>query len=182
MEIEVIIPWGSNGNLGEAYNRLMRDCVKDWVCFIDHDILNLNPDWYHLICGAVKRVGHKAGWITGTTNAIACTNQLRTDAPKGHDIIEHMAFAKKVYKENGDRLIQIDPDDTTKVGCLQLFSGFMIVTHKKAWEKVGGFKNGFLGVDNEYCKSLKNNGFDLYTLPGLYMYHTYKIKSQWKGM
>jgi GT2 family glycosyltransferase len=182
MEIQVIVPWGPDDNLGATYNRIMANHVRDWVCFLDHDILNVNPDWYRLICGAAKRLGKKAGWITGTTNAIACTNQLQKDAPKGHDIMAHMAFGKKVYKEHGDRLVQVDPDDTTKVGCLQLFSGFMIVTHKEAWEKVGGFRNGFLGVDNWYCQALKRNGYDLYVIPGLYMYHIYKDKALWKNM
>jgi glycosyltransferase involved in cell wall biosynthesis len=182
MDLDVIIPWGLDGNLGEAYNRAMRNCVKDWVCFLDHDILQLNPNWYRMTCDAIRRVGYKAGWITGTTNAIACTNQLQKDAPKDHDIASHMAFAKKIHNENGDKLIQVDPDDTTKQNCLQLFSGFMIVTHKKAWEKVGGFGQGFLGVDNKYCVDLKRSGFDLFVMSGLYMYHIYKEKARWSSM
>lgn len=182
MDIDIIVPWGIDGNLGGAYNRSMRECVKDWVCFMDHDILQLNPNWYKMIVDAVNLLGHKAGWITGTTNAIACVNQIYKEAPATDDIVSHMKFAKYIYTKHQNTIIEVNPDDSTKLGCLQLFSGFLIVTHKKAWEAVGGFKNGFLGVDNEYCKALRRHNYGLFVLPGLYMYHLYRTKMIWKTL
>jgi GT2 family glycosyltransferase len=173
MEIQIIVPWGSDGNLGAAYNRLMEN-VKDWVCFLDHDILHLNPNWYHMCKAAIKSVGHTAGWITGVTNAIACPDQLRMDAPKGGDIYTHMHFAKHCYKEHGDKLTLIDTDTMPLE-----FSGFMILTHKEAWEAAGGFDDGFLGVDNYYFRKLIKNDYKAYVMPGLYMYHLYGGKKQW---
>jgi len=180
MEIQIIVPWGtqkiegqSRTNIGEAYNRLMKT-VDDWVCFLDHDILQLNPSWYYMCLSAIERVGHTAGWITGVTNAIACPNQLCADAPKNQNIEFHMKFAKQQYKKFGDHLHLIDPKK-----CGLEFSGFMILTHKQAWEKTGGFMDGFLGVDNNYFRRVTGAGYKTYVMPGLYMYHTYGLKKLW---
>lgn len=173
MEIQIIIPWGQTNNLGAHYNRLMQK-VDDWVCFLDHDILHLHPHWYHLCIDAVKRVGHRAGWLSGVTNAIACTKQLRQDAPKNDNIMAHMQFAKKLSTKYGNRL---DLIDAKKIPLP--FSGFMILTHKKAWEDAGGFEDGFLGVDNYYFNAITKKGYQAYVMPGVYMYHIYQKKKQW---
>ena len=175
MEIKIIVPWGEGPDLGKHYNRLMEN-VNDWVCFLDHDILQLNPNWYNIIKSAVRRVGHGAGWITGMTNAIACIHQLDVKAPKNQNIESHMKRAKQRHNKFGDRLDLIDPSS------VQLpFSGFMILTHKKAWQAAGGFAPGFLGVDNEYWRAVVKAGYKTYVMPGLYMYHTYHLKSQWNN-
>jgi glycosyltransferase involved in cell wall biosynthesis len=176
LEIQLIIPWGdNNGDLGATYNRLMAK-VTDWVCFLDHDVLQLNPSWYHICLSAIERVGHRAGWITGKTNAIACTSQLCSDAPKNDDIIEHMKYAKTLHDKHGHNIKLIDPE-TMGIP----FSGFMILTHKKAWEDVGGFKKGFLGVDNYYFNDLIDKDYRAYVMPGVYMYHTYHQKRLWNS-
>jgi len=173
MEIQIIVPWGKDKNLGRTYNRLMKT-VDDWVCFLDHDVLMLNPNWYHMCRSAVKKVGHRAGWITGVTNAIANPYQLRTGAPKEPDILKHMHFAKKLYNKHGEKLELLSNDV-----CPHLLSGLMILTHKGAWEATGGFMDGFLGVDNEYHKLLIKNNYKVYVMPGLYMYHLYHNKKLW---
>lgn len=172
MEIQVIIPWGKNGNLGAAYNRLM-DNVEDWVCFLDHDVLMLNPNWYHMCLNAIARVGDRAGWITGVTNAIANPYQLQSGAPKSDKILNHMEYAKQLYDKYGEKLVLVDSQPP------HFFSGFMILTHKKVWQDVAGFIDGFLGVDNEYHKALLRCGYQAYVMPGLYMYHLYHSKKKW---
>lgn len=172
MEIEIKIPWGKDGNLGAAYNRLMRT-VDDWVCFLDHDILQLNPNWYHMCLDAVTKVGHSAGWITGTTNAIACSLQHKPTAPRNHNLMAHMDFAKQQYNTHGNKLELIAPKVPLP------FSGFMILTHREAWQETGGFIDGFLGVDNDYYKKIEGLGYDRYVMPGLYMYHIYGAKKRW---
>ena len=123
---------------------------------------------------AVDTLGHRAGWITGMTNAIACPAQLSTDAPKGDNIMAHMQHAKKLYTKHGNTIKLID-HETIRIP----FSGFMILTHKKAWEEAGGFDDGFLGVDNYYFNKLTHAGYKTYVMPGLYMYHIYHNKRQW---
>ncbi len=48
-EFQIIVPWsvkklesGSHTDLGQAYNSAMAHVV-DWVCFLDHDVMHLNP-------------------------------------------------------------------------------------------------------------------------------------------
>jgi GT2 family glycosyltransferase len=170
--IDIVIPW-QPGNLGAAYNQTMEK-ADGWVCFLDHDILMLNPDWYFMIQRTVRQLGKTAGWITGMTNRIACAQQYCPEAPTGDNILDHMTFAKRQYLKYGDELREANYDDTN-FG----FSGFMILTHREAWEKTPGFMDGFLGVDNEYHKSVCKAGYKSYVLPGLYMYHIYKHKSLW---
>lgn len=173
-EIQVIVPWGKTNNLGSHYNRLMEK-VDDWVCFLDHDILMLNPNWYHMCLSAIDRVGHTAGWITGVTNAIACPHQLDIPAPKGSNIEVHMRRAKQLYNKHGNTVTVMD-QSTLRLP----FSGFMILTHREAWEAAGGFMDGFLGVDNHYYTSVVKKGYSTYIMPGLYMYHLYGTKHLWK--
>ena len=85
-----------------------------------------------------------------------------------------MRYAKSRYDQFKDNLFLMDP---TTIGLE--FSGFMILTHKKAWQAAGGFSDGFLGVDNIYFKNLIEAKFKTYVMPGLYMYHTYGQKKNW---
>jgi GT2 family glycosyltransferase len=173
-DIQIIIPWGQNKDLGAHYNRLM-ESVNDWVCFLDHDILMLNPNWYRMCLNAVDRLGHKAGWITGKTNAIACPYQLDQTAPKNNDIVDHMRHARLLYDKHQNKIELIDFNTISFY-----FSGFMILTHKRAWGEAGGFpEGGFLGTDNEYHKKLIQSKYESYVMPGLYMYHLYHTKRFW---
>ena len=53
-------------------------------------------------------------------------------------------------------------------------SALLFVTSKKAWLDVGGFDNIHIGCDNRYCGKLKQKGYRLYVLRGLYVYHWYR--------
>lgn len=148
--------------------------VDDWVIFQDHDVLQLNPSWYHIVLETIAILGHSAGIITGVTNLIACPMQFCSDAPKNLDLMEHMKYAKKRFQKYGGRFNIVVPEKMPLP-----FSGFFMVTHKEAWEKAGGFKDGFLGVDNLYHEAVINAGYRTYVLPGLYMFHIYYHKQNW---
>lgn len=173
--MDIRIPYASNMQLGKAYNLAMQS-VTDWILFMDHDILHLNPHYYEVCVGVIEKLGHKAGWITCMTNRIACEYQWAREAPKNDDIMQHMAYAKKLWKEHGPKLIEIG--DSNFAG----FSGFFMLTHKKAWEEAGGFEDGFLGVDNKYYHALLKAGYKTYVMPGVYVYHIYRNKGKWSEM
>jgi GT2 family glycosyltransferase len=151
--------------------------VKDWVIFQDHDILQLNPEWYQMILSAIDRHGYSAGFITGVTNLIACPMQFCLEAPRSLEMIDHMRFAKERYKKFGNETKIIIPEKMPLP-----FSGFFMVTHKKAWEDAGGFKDGFLGVDNYYHEAVIDAGYQTYVMPGLYMFHMYHHKKRWETL
>lgn len=176
--MDIRIPYEPNKELGKAYNLAM-ESVNDWVLFMDHDILHLNP-YYHDVCLAViEKIGHEAGWVTCMTNRIACEAQWDREAPKNDDVMQHMKHAKKRWKEYGPELTEMNGDMTHKGRRFAGFSGFFMLTHKQAWKKVGGFKDGFLGVDNDYYEKLIKNGYKTYVMPGIYVYHIYRNKGKW---
>lgn len=157
--------------LGQAYNRAM-ETVSDWVLFLDHDVLILNPHYYEMLMHAVKTVGHKAGWVSGVTNRIANGWQNRRPAEDPDDLAHHMDHAKKLYQRHGNELI-----DST--GKQQAYCGFFILTHKQAWKDAGGFLDGFW-VDRQYCEALWTAGYQTYIMPGLYCFH-YRTRHKWTG-
>lgn len=165
--IEVRIPFEPGKKLGFAYNRAM-ETVKDWVLFLDHDILLCNPNWYAICQKMIKRIGYNAGFITCMTNRISCSCQQNTDY-RGHDIRQHLFIAKILHKSHCNELQETSITDTP-------FSGFFILTHKKAWKDAGGFTDGFLGVDNAYYRAVSKAGYKTYIMRELYVYHIYRLK------
>jgi len=170
IDIPVLIPWSNDNNIGKAYNESMKS-ITDWALLLDHDIFMLNPDWYHILCAVAERLGHQAGWICGRTNNTFCGTQLDRTAPKNHDLMAHLKHAKKCHLLHGTHPVQWTSGTP--------LSGYMILTHRKAWEDVGGFKDGLLGVDNTYHMDLRKKGYKAYVLPGLYLYHMHKSKADW---
>jgi len=170
--IDTNIPYEPGGEVGQAYNRYMEN-ADDWVLFLDQDVFLCNPNWYEICLDAIRFHGNEAGWITCWTNRIGRTEQKHPDAPESNDIEEHRQFAKKLWDENG-----VQVTDITDMG-KDLGSGFFMLTNKMVWRKVGGFKDGFLGVDNDYHVRIRNHGFKMLRLDGLYVYHHYSREWFW---
>lgn len=169
--IDVRIPYEPGPHLGKAYNRAMKT-VKDWVLFIDHDVfVHLNPQWYEICQQAIKQVGHEAGFITCMTNRIGTPMQRKSPPYETDDIREHMGIAKDLWGEFGTTLQEIPSSDPP-------FSGFFILTHRKAWDAVGGVVDGFYGVDNDLSWKMDKAGYKRYIMKGLYVYHVYRLKGQ----
>lgn len=170
IDIPVVIPWRNDNNVAKAYNDIMAQ-IENWCFILDHDVLMLNPDWYRICCRAAEKLGHTSGWITGRTsvNATKSTTQMDFEAPRNHDIMAHMRHAKKIYQRCGEQIITFN--DPT------VLSGFMILTNRWAWEKVGGFVER--APDTDYHNALIKYGIDAHILPGLYMYHLHHNKKAW---
>jgi len=167
--IEVMIPYDTTGHLATAYNRAMSRATSEWVLFIDHDLFICNRHWYQMSCEAIKKLGHKTGWISAVTNRIGNPEQKVEGAPLGHDLQDHCKFARTQYLKYGHGVER----------CRGAMSGFWILTNKTAWKKCGGFDEGrkrLFGVDNRYSQALSRAGFAHYKMPGLYCYHIYRQK------
>ena len=172
LKIDIVVPYRP-GNLGAAYNEAMAK-ADDWVLFLDHDFMLLNPKWYDICLDAIRQVGHKAGWISAVTNRIYCpTQRVNLKNRDDNNIENHISISNDLWTQYGGA-----PRKATDSKIP--FSGFFILTHKEAWLKTGGFGDGFLGVDNDYYNKLMLAGYDSYILPGLYGYHIYKAKSLYK--
>lgn len=180
--IEVQIVYDTEGRLARAYNRGMRRAKSEWVLFIDHDLYICNPHWYQICIKAIQLVGHRTAWISAVTNLIGNPSQLasfgsdkldeQNPIPKSHDLVEHFAYARKLYEHWGNQVMK----------CLGAMSGFWILTHKHAWKRAGGFdenRKRLLGVDNVYSRWVSRAGYVHYKIPGLYVYHIWRQKKNY---
>lgn len=171
MYIDVRIPWEPGKRLGYAFNRMMKT-VEDWVLVLDWDVLLLNVNWYDMCMKAIEDVGHKAGIITCLTNRIGCPLQKAHVSPMDDDIGNHVKFAQQQYEWCNNIMVDVT-GESWKV------SGMFVLTHREAYEKVGPVPDDkFLGLDNWYGDRLKEAGYRIFIMHGLYVFHNYR--RQWK--
>src|SRR5262245_56851390 len=158
-------------DLGRSYNAFMALLPKDddWACFIDHDAMFTTRDWYGQLTQIVRR--HRdAGCFTAMTNRIGNPVQvhgyLRTRTiSSNHDISHHRQVGARLKRRFGADVVPLDER--------RLMSGVVILTKKSVWKRVG-FAPGFLGVDGEYHRGCLRNGYPVYLMRGVYVYHWYR--------
>ena len=164
-------PKGSEMNLGAEYNRLMRDCTTEWACFLDHDAMFLHHDWYHDLTEATEVAeAHGIGLMSCMTNRIGTQAQMLKQYAGVHDIKKLRQVARlrrTLHVVDGKQYPKVMPDG-------QYLSGVMLLVYKMAWEEMGGFADGFLGVDYDACERMRRAGWRVGLLPGVVVYHWYR--------
>lgn len=160
-------PQGYGKNLGRAYNLCMeRLHEEDWACFIDHDACFTTPTWYQQLESIVAECPEPCV-LTAKTNRVGSPWQRVPDIdPREHSMIEHRRIGRHLADQYGTTLT-----DVTDQG---LMSGVVILLAKKTWRQLGGFRDGFLGVDNELHQAARDQGLRVYLMEGLYVYHWYR--------
>lgn len=156
-------------NLGFAYNsfmNLIRD--DDWACFLDHDAMFTTDDWYQQLQSYTKMENRKIGLLTAVTNRIGNQEQrfFQNDSIESldHDFYFHRKIGRRVFLTNGLNIKEARSP----------VSGVLLLISKKTWRSVGGFCDGFLGVDNDIDKKVRKVGLKVYIAEGLYVYHWYR--------
>jgi len=152
-------------NLGWAYNNFMKLLPEDdWACFLDHDATFTTRYWYHQLENIIKKHS-EVGLYTCLTNRIGNLQQLVNGIDKeNHDIKYHRQIGKQLQEEHyGDVFSITNP-----------LSGVIILISKKTWKTVGGFIDGFLGVDNDIHKKCLDNNIKVGLMGGVYVYHWYR--------
>lgn len=168
--IDVGIPWEPGRRLGYAVNRFMRR-VEDWALILDWDVALVNVHWYDICLRAVAQVGHTAGLISCMTNRIGCPLQRDKGAPGSDVLDDHRAHALKVEEQMGAGMEDVT-DSQFKL------SGLFFLTHRQAFDAVGPVPDDkFIGMDNWYHDRIKEAGYRIYLIRGLYCYHGYR--RQW---
>lgn len=158
--IHTYIPYNLDGNLGKAYNDFMQLVnEEDWVCFLDHDAMFTNREWYNDLQLFTEK---NYDLITGVTNRIANPEQKVNVDVNNHDINYHRKVSVDLRSIYG-----VDITDPK-----YLISGVVMLVSKKTWNKVK-FREGFLGVDNAFHKDLIDNNLKVGIARGLYVYHYY---------
>lgn len=168
--LPVVVPFMEERCIGRAYNREMERLPADgWAILLDYDVMIMNPRWHEICCRTIDRVGDRAGLVTCYTNRIGCKTQVAPGVdPDNMDMMYHRTFARNLWKSHAG----IIRDHTETRGCR--FSGFFMMTSRRAWEAVGGFKtDSFFHVDVDYYDKCKRRGLRHYLMEDLYCFHMY---------
>lgn len=169
--IHTYIPYAPKevgNNLGWAYNSFMEILPEeDWACFLDHDATFTTRDWYYQLEDILKKYPN-IGLYTCLTNRIGQSYQLVGGVDKeNHDIRYHRKVGKQLQDSYYDTILELGNP-------AQLLSGVVILINKKTWKKVGGFVDGFLGVDNNIHKKCLDKSIGVGLMAGVYVYHWYR--------
>jgi len=157
---------GNKENLGATYNKYMELIGDDdWACFLDHDAMFTTEDWFRQL-GNIIAENPTYGLLTACTNRIGNPEQKIASLTDTHDIMYHRQIGKQLQQQCGNEI-----KDVTDTHCI---SGVVMIVSKATWKKAGGFKNGFLGVDNDFHQRVKKAGIKIGVAKGLYVYHYYR--------
>lgn len=164
-------PKDSDMNLGAEYNRLMSECRTEWACFLDHDAMFLHRDWYHDLTEATEVAeANGIGLMSCMANRIGTPQQALKQHAGDHDIMRLRQVARvrrTLNMVDGKQQPKLVPDG-------EYVSGVMLLVYKMAWEEMGGFADGFLGVDYDACERMRRAGWRVGLLPGIMVYHWYR--------
>lgn len=152
-------------NLGWAYNRFMELIPDDdWACFLDHDATFTTRYWYHQLEDIIGKY-LDIGLYTCLTNRVGNFQQLVKGVDReNHDIKYHRQIGKQLQEKHYDDVFSITNP----------LSGVVILISKKTWKTVGGFADGFLGVDNDIHEKCLANSIKVGLMGGVYVYHWYR--------
>ena len=152
--------------LGQTYNKYMELLGdNDWACFLDHDAMFTTLDWYKQLQNIISE--HSGyGLLSASTNRIGNPEQMIANLKDTHDILYHRQIGTILQKQCGTQV-----NDVTTKHCI---SGVVMAVNKAVWKKAGGFKDGFLGVDNDFHQRVRKAGDKVGIAKGLYVYHYYR--------
>lgn len=156
--------------LGDAYNKFMELLPNDddWACLIDHDVMFTRKNWFHQLNDIIKK-HPEYGCFVARTNSMMCSWQKIKELENCHDLLEHKKLGLTIQREFYAEVV-----DVTHYG--NTFSGFLMLIRKETWNNVKfthGGKGGLGGVDNNFHRDLKNAGFKVGLMMGVYVYHLY---------
>jgi GT2 family glycosyltransferase len=170
MNVHILKPYSVEKNLGKAYNEAIKLIPDgDWACLMDYDTMFLTPD-----CGKIlydyAEMFPFVGMFTCLTNRIhpLSPDQLYNgELNEDTDVRTHIRIAEKVKS---------DLYDTTTLN--KAVSGFLMMVKKTTWNDIQFSEDKkCLGVDNDFCFRLLDNGRSIVRMDGLYIFHTYRLQN-----
>lgn len=161
-------PYSTTKNIGEYYN----DCMAmlpsgSWACFVDGDAMFTTPDFGHQLEEIIEEYGEEYKLFTSVTNRVGTRYQCVEGAWNIDDMNTHRSIGKFLQLNK-----RVDVVDITNESPL---SGVLMLLEKEAWFNSNRFKEaGMLGVDNSIHYSIKNEGFKVGLMSGVYVQHYYR--------
>ena len=168
----IYTPFPTDKNLGGAYNEIIASSRDEWVILKDYDVCGLTPTQLLQIPEYINKYGDGTGIFTCYTNRIGYGHQrYRGEVSEDSDIKHHIEIAKNLESLHLS---------VTKMP--ELISGFFMVVKKSAWEKVQGFPDGLLGVDDKFSRKIHKAGFDILRMDTIYLWHNYRLGKDWRDI
>jgi GT2 family glycosyltransferase len=162
-KIDVRIAYEPGGRLGADCNRIMDESVHDWVLFVDHDVyLALNPNWYTICQQAIDAKPDAGVFTCFCNNENHKYGQHFPKAPKANNIADHIEMSEEIYRTRKHSYTRLDHRQAL----------FFLLVSKAAWERTEGFPGrGMFREDWDFCRRVLDEGFPIYRIDGLYVYH-----------
>lgn len=166
--IKYFIPYSTEKNIGKEYNESMSLLPndEDWGVFLDGDAMFTVHNWGHHISACIE-ANPEYKLFTCVTNRVGTQYQCVDQMWNEEKVSSHWEKGLELQSEKG-----IDVIDITHCSPL---SGVLIAVQKKIWKEVGGFsENGMLGVDNSIHYNVRDNGYKVGLMEGVYALHYYR--------
>jgi len=162
-------PYSLSKDLGLEYNSVIERDPSEWVIVKDADVCQLTSSQFKQIPDYIEKFGGQAGIFTCYTNRIGYKWQrYKGIVNDDTDFFKHIQIAERLESQ---------PLTVTQLP--ELISGFFMVIRKEAWRKVGGFKSGLLGVDDDFSKRVAKH-YKIYRMNSIYLWHTYRLGKSYK--
>lgn len=162
-------PYSMKKDIGDSYNQFMEllPNADDWACFTDGDAMFTVRGFGHKIQEVIT-ANPDIHTFTCMTNRVMTPYQRDMEHWAINDMSSLWNIGQAQWDANGTEVQDITDD--------QPFSGVMIMTQKKTWVDIGGFKEGIgmLGVDNQFHLSTKEHGKRVGLMKGIYLMHYYR--------
>jgi glycosyltransferase involved in cell wall biosynthesis len=163
LNIEFVVPYAFDKNLGRAYNEIFEKTTADYVCLMDGDIMFFHNDFGHFISEAISH-NPGGGIYTCLTNRIGNPEQrFQGRVSPNANMLMHKKTAYNLRRKYGYKAVIAK----------QRTSMLLSVIPKKVWEEFR-FMDGLMNVDWDFSSRVMQK-YPIYILQGLYVFHLYRL-------
>ena len=182
MSIYYFTPFNKDGNFGDEINKYCRlvPSEEDYICILDGDCMFLTHNFGKQLEDIVEKykndnIGLFTCLVNRTGTLRQCFNGVISEDP---NIRNHRNIAIQLQKERYDQVVELK----------EFISGHLMLFKKKTWEFVGyfadsvsermqvkGINKNILGVDNRFSRRILKNGYKIYLMTGVYLFHYYRL-------
>lgn len=165
MKIHYISPYSTGKNIGNAINRAVRQLnasPEDWIVHLDHDAMFLLPDSKKQLEEILNNTEYDI--LGPVTNRLGVIGQVMYPMFEERDILKHIQYAQQLQ----------DKKWGTVVPTKRVLAAFCLCFRVGLWEYLGGFEQN-LQFDSKFCKAALVGGYSLGIMPGLYVFHCYRM-------
>lgn len=155
-------------NLGDAYNRTMRQVDAEWVGLMDYDIEWLTPRFFEIISRAIDEQSGVGLITVKATRTGSRLQQYDRRFRDRHDVLFWREEQERLLQQMRTRpLMELVPPGTK-------ISGHVMIIRSEAWEQIAPAPDGLLGVDWIIAERIREAGWDIGIIPSLIVHHFYR--------